>query len=181
MPLPIPPPVVPPPIVQATPAPPRAPLTGTLLDRAINVPGIDWRVDGPAAARVRADTVPGHAAVRVEGAAARVTAPIARPVAAGTVLLVAVYARAPDQGLGHSVPVTIGVAAGDADAIAPTPVALGRGWKLWYAAGRTRADHPAGPTEVVVRLPGERPAVELGPVYVLDLGPGIDPASLPRN
>jgi len=186
----------PPPVAQAAPtAVPERPIaTGTLLDRAINVPGIDWRVDGPGARaqRVRADTVPGHAAMRIAGTGAgtgagevRVAAPIARPVAAGTVLLVAVYARAPDLGLGRTVPVSIGAgpvaADAPADAIAPTQVKVGRDWKLWYAAGRTATDHPAGTAQVVVQLPGERRAVELGPVYVLDFGADADLSRLPGN
>ncbi len=54
-------------------------------------------------------------------------------------------------------------------------------WTWLYASGIATADYAAGTTGVLMQLGAGAQTVDIGPVIVLDLGPGIDPETLPNN
>jgi len=173
-------------------APPPAGTTGTILDKAINLPGSNWQVYGPnqASKMTKTTGIPGNQAMRVQVTAKGANpwdvgalSPIQKPVGAGDVLLVAVYARAPDLGEGQTTPITITATATAApyDGIAQGDATVAREWKLYYAAGKAGRAFAANTARVSVQLAAAKHVVELGPVFVLDFGPNADPAKLPHN
>lgn len=54
-------------------------------------------------------------------------------------------------------------------------------WTWIYASGTAGADYPAGAISFGMQLGCCKQTVDVGPVFVLDLGPGIDTAKLPNN
>ncbi len=170
----------------------QAPQGGNIFDKAINQPGIGWSLYGPdqKAKEVPAADVPGGNAVRVavtrKGANpwdTGATYPTIKPVAAGDTLLAIVYLRAPDAKDGETVPVPIG--AGGADApytpIAAETVQVGSAWKRYYASGESAAAYAPGKARISIQLAGAKQVLEIGPAFLLDLGPGIDASKLPKN
>lgn len=169
-----------------------APQQPSIFDKAINNPGLGWEVYGPnqKAREVPAAEVPGGNAVRVQVSKAGANPwdagasyPAVKPVAAGDTLLVMVFLRAPDAPAGTTVPIPIG--AGGADApytpIAAETIQVGAGWKRYYAAGVSPQAFAAGKARISVQLAGAKQVIELGPAFLLDLGQGVDPATLPKN
>ncbi len=54
-------------------------------------------------------------------------------------------------------------------------------WRIYYAYAVARADWPPGSAMVAAQLGSRKQTIDLGPVFVLDLGPGISTEKLPRN
>ena len=52
------------------------------------------------------------------------------------------------------------------------PATIGTEWKLHQVKGRADRDYAAGDLAVSIHLATARQTVDLGPVFVLDLGPG---------
>lgn len=163
-----------------------------ILDKAVNQPGIGWSLYGPnqSAKQVKAEGIPGSAAVRV--AVTRTgehpwevgaTYPTVKPIAAGDTVLVAVYLRAPDLKPGETASIPLGATEADAPytPIANETVQPGPEWKLYYASGVSPKAFAPGKARISVQLAGAKQVVELGPGFILDFGPGYDPAKLPKN
>jgi len=164
----------------------------SIFDKAINQPGIGWAVYGAnqTAKQVPAAELPGGAAVRVQVKAAGehpwdvgAAYPTIKPIAAGDTLLVMVYLRAPEAKDGATLAVPIG--AGGADApytpVAAETVQVGSGWKRYFASGVSPQAFAAGKARISLQLAGAKQVVEVGPAFLLDLGQGVNPASLPKN
>lgn len=109
---------------------------------------------------------------------------LSKPVAAGDVLLVAVYLRAPMLKDGETTPITyLGVSEGAPNypIVLSASVNITNQWKVYYASGKTTKAYAPADITVGVHLAADKHVVDLGPVRVFDLGPAIDPARLPRN
>jgi hypothetical protein len=165
---------------------------GSIFDKAVNAPGIGWSVYGPnqTARQVPAAEVPGGAAVRVQVNHAGAHPwdvgagyPTIKPIAAGDTLLVMVYLRAPDAkpDAGASVPIGAIEADPPFTSIAGETVKVGSGWKRYFAAGVASKAMAPGKARISLQLAGAKQVVEVGPAFLLDLGPGFDVAKLPHN
>lgn len=185
-----------PPPAPATPAAPAAPATPakpSLADRLINVPGAAWSVYGPnqTTQQLEKEGPQGYPATRVTVAAKGANAwdvgassPIAKPIAAGDVVFVVAYLRAPSLKDGETTPVPmVGAQRATApyEAIATGNANVTNQWKQYYGVGKAPAAYPAGGANVAVHLSADKHVVDLGPVRVFDLGPDFDANRLPKN
>ncbi len=153
-----------------------------ILDRAINTPGIAYSFygDGQTAKVVRDAAVAGGQAYRVtiarKGATAYeigASAPIGKAINKGDTVVMAVWLRAPKLAAGETTPVPFLGVVGPAPAYAP--IASGSAdvtpeWKLFNARGVAAVDVPAGQAGVTLHLAAAKAVLDLGPVFVLDLG-----------
>lgn len=172
-------------------APPAA--RPSMLDKAVNAVHVtSWNVYGPNQTSTIVDsTVQGGHAFRVD-----VTAPGAnpwdvgvgaistKPVKSGDVLLLAVWLRAekPPAGAetgqanirmqGNAAPYP------DVGGAAVTPTG---DWKLYFADGIATRDYAPGELGATVQLAGAAQTIDLGPVFILDMGADYDRTTLPRN
>jgi len=168
---------------------------GDLMDHALNHhPSADqWGISGSGQthAMVQDSGVPGGWAMQVTVAGAglnpydiQADVPTDRPIHKDDVLLMAFWARAvtppPGSQTTHIVaraqqmnaPYT-GLAAADLN--------LTGDWKLYYAQGVSPDDYEPNQAMASLQLATGAQAIELGPVFFLDFGPGYDLAKLPKN
>jgi hypothetical protein len=177
----------------AAPPAPAAPGASDLNLKLINVFGTNWTVYGPGQTnkRLENDGPKGYPAIRVSVTQkgknpwdAGAVSPIAKPIGAGDVVLVAVYLRAPEARDGETIPLPfVGLtgAAAPYPTIASAPVALTNQWKLFFASGKAAQAFAAGGAQAGIHLAGDVHVVDLGPIKVFDFGPDMDPARLPKN
>lgn len=173
-------------------AAPSAAAQPSIFDKAVNEPGIGWKLYGPdqSGKQVPAADVPGGNAVQVKVSRAGANPwdsgasyPTIKPIAAGDTMLVMVYLRAP--GATDAAPVTIPIGAGGSEPpytpIVTEPVQVGPSWKRYYASGVANQAYAAGKANISVQLAGAKQVIEVGPAFLLDLGPGFDRSKLPHN
>jgi hypothetical protein len=147
----------------------------------INDPGAP-QVNG-ASGRLRDDpAVQGGKALRVvvreKGANpwdVAVQTAITRPVKAGDQLLLAFWARL-ERGEGGATTSTlpynaVQLSAAPYTALFTAPVEIGPEWKLHEVRGKAAADHAAGTLNATIHLAASAQTVELGPIFVVNLGP----------
>lgn len=174
-----------------TAAPPAA---GKLADKLINQPGTaPWYAFG---ASQTSETLPNggpnnYPATRVTVSAkganpwdAGAVSPIAKPIAAGDVVLVAIYLRAPSLKDGETTPVSyfgLGQAAAPYEMIVSGSAGVTNQWKLFYASGKAARAYAADAVSVGIHLAADKHVIDLGPVQVFDFGADFDPARLPKN
>lgn len=153
-----------------------------ILDRAINQPGVNYSIygSGQTAKVVRDPQVAGGQAYRVEiarkGDASYdigASAAIVKPIRKGETIALAVWLRAPRLAVGTTTPVPfIGVVgpAPDYPQIAIGTADVGPEWKLYNARGVASADFAPGQASVALHLGAAKAVLDLGPVFVLNLG-----------
>jgi hypothetical protein len=182
-------------IGQAPPAAPApaAPARIDLASKVINVPGTSWTVYGPGQTnkRLETDGPQGYPAVRVtvtqKGKNAwdvGAVSPVAKGVAAGDTLLIAVYLRAPNATDGQTLPLPfVGLSGATAPytTLVSSPLAITNQWKQYFVGGKAAQTVAANGAQVSVHLAGDVHVIDLGPIRVFDLGPDVDPARLPKN
>lgn len=155
--------------------------TADILQKAINTPGVTYKVYGAGQTNklVKSDVVGGHALqISIPAASANVwevsaMSPLAKPIAKGDRIVVAFWARAPKLTGDTTTPIPF---AGVALSAAPyTPlvsgaVAVGKDWTLHQVSGVAAADAAVGAANVSMHLAAAKAVLELGPIFVLDLG-----------
>ena len=104
-----------------------------------------------------------------------VQTPITQPVKAGDRLLLAFWARL-EKGEGGAATTTLPYNAVQQTAAPYTalftgPAEIGPEWKLHEVRGKADADHAAGTLNVAIHLATATQTVELGPIFVVNLGP----------
>jgi hypothetical protein len=147
----------------------------------INDPGAP-QVTG-ASGRLRDDaSVQGGKALRVvvRGKGANpwdvaVETPITKPVRAGDQLLFAFWARL-EKGEGGATTATlpynaVQVSAAPYTTLFTGPAEIGPEWKMVEVRGKADADHAAGTLKATIHLATAAQTVELGPIFVVNLGP----------
>ena len=166
-----------------------------VMDRAINShPGADqWSIygNGQAHSLVKDDGVPGGYAFTVNVAAAGgnpwdVESGVVndKPIHKDDVILMAFWARVVTPPPGAD---TIHVVARAQQVTSPyteigsADLTLSSGWKLYYAAGTATMDYDKSQAGAGLQLATAQQTVALGPVFMLDFGPGYDLAKLPKN
>lgn len=156
-----------------------APLAAQDLN-IINDPGAP-AVNG-ASGRLRDDAnVQGGKALRVvvRGKGANpwdvaVETPITKPVKAGDQLLFAFWARL-DKGEGGATTTTlpfngVQVSAAPYTTLFTGPAEIGAEWKMVEVRGKADADHAAGTLKASIHLATAAQTVDLGPIFVVNLG-----------
>jgi hypothetical protein len=157
-----------------------------IVNKIINVPAVAaWRIDGitkkPAP---RSDErVQGGKAVRVavpgrneQPWAISASNPIEKPVKAGDTLVLAFWARL-EKGEGGAAEASlpsnsVQLARPPYTALFGGPATVGAEWKLHEIRGKADKDYAAGDLNVSLHLATGKQVIDLGPVFVLDLGPG---------
>ncbi|MBM7407391.1 MULTISPECIES: hypothetical protein [Sphingomonas] len=159
-----------------------APQQLDIMSRAINAPSIGYGLYGTgyAAKVVKDGTVVGGQALRVTVAqpAAHAydigaTASVTKPIRKGDALVVAVWMRAPKVAAGESLSLPfvglIGPAPGYEQIVAGEAKAEAA-WSLRSVRGTASQDYQAGQATVTLHLGAQKGVIDLGPVFVLDLG-----------
>jgi hypothetical protein len=54
-------------------------------------------------------------------------------------------------------------------------------WKRFYLSGKTAQAYAQGQATITVQLAGAKQVIEVGPAFLIDLGPSFDETKLPRN
>ena len=154
-----------------------------LVDRIISVPvPAQYRVEGVRNARVRTDDrVQGGKALRVpvpgrsdQPWTVQVAVPINRAVRAGDNLVLAFWARL-EQGKEGATSATlpynaVQLAAEPYTAIFSGPATIGPEWAMHEIRGRADRDYADGALSVSLHLATGRQTVDIGPVFVLNMG-----------
>jgi hypothetical protein len=165
-----------------------APMPGAIgqddiVDRIISVPvPAQYRVDGVRNARVRSDDrVQGGKALRVpvpggsdQPWTVQVSVPITRAVSAGDNLILAFWARL-ERGENGAASATlpfnaVQLAADPYTAVFSGPATIGPEWAMHEVRGRADRDYAEGALSVSLHLATGRQTVDIGPVFVLDMG-----------
>lgn len=155
-----------------------------ILNKVINLPPpTAWRIDGlRSKPPVRKDpAVQGEKALRVEvpGKGAHpwdVSAanPIQKPVKAGDNLILAFWARL-EKGENGATTATlpsnqIQLASAPYTPLFSAPVTIGPEWKMYEVKGKADRDYAGGTLNVSLHLATGKQTVDLGPVFVLNMG-----------
>jgi len=155
-----------------------------IASRIISVPAPSrYRVDGVrSGARVRSDNrVQGGQALRVpvpgraeQTWAISVAVPITQPVHRGDNLVLAFWARLESGENGATSTIlpynAVQMSAAPYTALFTGPATIDGEWKLHELRGRADRDYPAGALNVSMHLATARQTVDIGPVFVLNLG-----------
>jgi len=117
---------------------------------------------------------------------AGVSSAVTGAIKKGDVIFVAALLRAaePAPGAQAGLIAELGVhlAGAPYTAIATSSASLPKGqWKFVYASGVAATDYAPGSVGFGLQLGATPQTIDVGPVYVFDLGPGIDTAALPNN
>jgi hypothetical protein len=117
---------------------------------------------------------------------AGVSSAVTGAIKKGDVVFVAAYVRAtePAPGTQAGLIAELGVhmAQSPWTALATSSASVPKGpWKFVYASGVATADYPPGSVGFGLQLGSSQQTIDVGPVYVLNLGAGIDTAALPNN
>jgi hypothetical protein len=182
-------------LAQTAPAPaaPAPASGGGFNDKMINNPLAAWNVYGPRQSSVVLDHdgPKGYPATRVTVAARGANAwdagaimALPKPIAAGDVIYIAVYLRAPEAKDGETVAMPfVGVTGATPPyaTVATDHAAITNQWAQYYAVGTAPQAFPAGGAQATVHLAGDKHVIDVGPIRVFDLGPGYDVSRLPRN
>jgi hypothetical protein len=154
-----------------------------IVDRIISVPvPAEYRVEGVRNARVRTDdSVQGGKALRVpvpgrsdQPWTVQLSVPITRAVQAGDALILAFWARlergedgATSATLPHN---AVQLAAEPYTALFSGPATIGPEWAMHEIRGRADRAYAEGALNVSFHLATGRQTVDIGPVFVLNMG-----------
>lgn len=155
---------------------------GDLMSKAINKPSIEYTFygSGYTAKVVRDAKVAGGQAYRVDvGQKGKnawdigASGAMVKPIHKGDAIMVAVWLRAPKLSADKTTPVPFLGVTGPAPAfaqIATGSADVGPEWKLYNARGTAAADYAPGQATVSLHLGAAQAMIDLGPVFVLDMG-----------
>lgn len=164
-----------------------------IMSHIVGQPSLAWNVYGasrPVRQRDAAE-VPGGKAVRVEATRSAnawdigAGMPVDGDIAAGDVLLVAVWARVETPPAGQQT-TRIPAVMIQQSAAPYTPVITGAAtltseWQLIFASGTAPEARPRGSAGITLHLGGATQTIDLGPAFVFNLGQGYDLTRLPRS
>lgn len=166
----------------------KLPVKGTLLNAPDTIYGYGT---GLTTSAIQAPDVAGGKATRAVATKAGgntwdagAGTPINGAIKKGDTILISVWLRAAEtpNGAPSATLSQIGVhqSVSPWGIIAATGATLPKGqWKRVTAFAVATADYPAGTTGFGLQLGGAVRTIDIGPVYVLNLGPGVDAAKLP--
>ena len=165
----------------------------TLIKKTINEPGTAYTFygSGYTQKQMKDADLPGGVFVRIDvsqkgGHPWDVGGgyPILKPIKAGDVIFFAIYARAPNLKNGETALLPqIGVGQNGSPY---TPIAIAdkqitNQWAVYYVSGKATSAWHRDESHVAMQLAADKQVIDLGPVFVLDLGPDYDINTLPHN
>jgi len=169
---------------------PAAHAAPDIAGRMVNHPAADqWNIFGAGEkhALIKDATVNGGAALQITSAGKggnpwdiQAGVSNSRAVKKGDVILLAFWGRAVTPG-SVAVPAVVQQSAAPYTRLGEETVTLTSDWQLHYVTGTAGQDYPAGTMGASVQLATGAQTVALGPVFLLDFGPGHDPKFLPRD
>lgn len=110
--------------------------------------------------------------------------PILKPIKAGDVIFFAIYMRAPNLKNGETALMPqIGVGQNGSPY---TPIAIDdkritNQWAVYYISAKATSAWHRNEAHVAMQLAADKQVIDLGPVFVLDLGPDYDINTLPHD
>jgi hypothetical protein len=164
-----------------------------IMQKAVNEPGAFWTTWGKAKTAYVADSgVKGGAAERVTISAkpnnpwdVGASSSVAKAVRKGDVVLLMFWARAEKSPPGSDLVIITGRVYENAPpgtAVTPeTNYLVGKQWKLYYSSGKATKDYPVGTLSAGMILGTGEQVIDLGPMFVLDLGPSFNVYWLPHS
>ena len=184
-------------LAQDTPAPAAASGAprqgGSMLDKAVNNIHVNsWSVYGAGQThQIITSTVQGGHAMRVDVTAAGgntwdvgAGSVSTKPVQSGDVLLLAVWMRTERAPTGSDTGTAIIRLQGNAEPypdVVSAPVRPTGEWKLHFANAVADRDWAPGALGATVQLAGASQTIDLGPVFIFNLGRDYDRSTLPTN
>jgi hypothetical protein len=165
----------------------------TLIKKVINEPGTAFTFYGSGMTQkaMKDPEIPGGTFVRVDVSQKGANPydsggsyPIIKPIKAGDVIFFAIYARAPNLKNGETASMPgLGVSQ---DGSPYAPIATGdkkitNRWGVYYISAKAASSWKRGEAHVALQLAADKQVIDLGPVFVLDLGPDYDINTLPHN
>lgn len=135
---------------------------------------------------VKAEGVPGEGALRISAKAGpnpwstQATTPVPTAIAVGDVVMVSFYARAERAPEGGArLPTRLQLTAAPYTAVIETQTTLTSEWAQHCAHTVATTSLPAGSAALSVHMGQATQVIELGPVFIFNLGQGFDRAKLP--
>ncbi|RZJ29345.1 MAG: hypothetical protein EON85_07150 [Brevundimonas sp.] len=180
-------------LAQDAPAPAPAPQGGSMMDKAVNTVHVNgWNVYGAGQTHeIITSAVQGGRALRVDITAAGgntwdvgAGSVSTKPVRSGDILLLAVWMRTERAPTGSETGTAIIRLQGNAEPypdIVSAPIRPTGEWKLYFANAVADRDWAAGAIGATVQLAGASQTIDLGPVFIFDMGQGYDRSTLPTN
>jgi hypothetical protein len=165
----------------------------TLIKKLINEPGTAYTFYGGGMTQksIKDADLPGGVFVRVDVSKKGDHPwdigggyPILKPIKAGDVIFFAIYARAPNLKDGETASMPQMGVCQDASPYTPIAIAdktLTNQWGVYYIAAKATSPWQRGQSHVALQLAADKQVIDLGPVFVLDLGPDYDINTLPHN
>lgn len=99
----------------------------------------------------------------------------------GDTLVVGAWLRAVEQPEGAKVEAVLQQSIKPYRAISRQPVELTPEWKLHYFSTVANDSYPSEETQFSLQYAQHEQIIEVGPIFVLNLGPGVDRRSLPKT
>jgi len=174
--------------------PMSAPAQSLLLQNAVNLPAADqWTVMGQdqTHAVVKDPTVNGGWATTISVTASgshewdvQAGTVTSKKIEKGDVILLAFWAKRiglSDSQTAIVVPTLLQVSHAPYTPIGSEALVIGSQWQLYYVSGVSSLDLSPGEAGASLHLASAKQKLALGPVFILDLGPGYDMTKLPRN
>jgi len=165
----------------------------TLIKKTVNDPGTAYTFYGPGMTQkqMKDPDVPGGVFVRVDVSAKGAhpwdvggSYQILKPIKAGDVLFFAIYARAPNLKNGETASLPQMGVGQNGDPYAPIAIEdkqITNQWNVYYVSGKATKAWHRDEAHVALQLAADKQVIDLGPVFVLDLGPDYDINTLPHN
>jgi hypothetical protein len=158
--------------------------SSAILDKVISAADPKaYRVDGiqgkPTVRAANSPNFPRALRVDVPGKAPNawaiaVSVPVNKPVKAGDKLVLAVWARLEKGENGATSTIlpynAVQMSASPYTALFSGPLTIDSEWKLQQVEGSSNADHAAGTLNVSIHLATAKQVVDIGPVFLLDMG-----------
>ncbi|WOI53477.1 carbohydrate binding domain-containing protein [Parvularcula sp. LCG005] len=165
-------------------------LPGTLMNNPLTSAWNSWG-DDIKAKIVRAPNAPGESAYQVRVKKAKdqawkisAVATVEKGVAEGETVLIAFWGRAekmdPDNGQAR-VYARLQQAAEPYTGVAERAVNLTSDWQIHYLSGVADQNYKDGSLNMTFQIGDLQQTVEFGQFYVMNLGQGVDPSSLPSG
>lgn len=164
-----------------------------IASKIVNDPNTGWSAYGPGASGTfyTDDTVQGGVAERLTIAATGANAwdagasiAVAKPLKAGDVLLLAFWAKAETPPAGAATMdflANIQNNAAPYNSLGSATVHVGAQWKMYFFVAVADKDYQAGQVGAQLQLAGARQVIDLGPLFILNYGPGYDTTKLPHS
>lgn len=106
-------------------------------------------------------------------------------ISKGDVIFTAVWMRSTDLPDGMSettVPIALQDASEPYDTWAIEPIKVGSAWRLHFVYATAPQKYKKGAMTLSLQVAGEKQTLEVGPVFMLNMGEGdVDPSSMPQN